>query len=29
MDISALQLLLIVLTGWLERRDREAIAYFG
>ena len=26
-DVSALQLLLIVLTGWLERRDREAIAY--
>jgi hypothetical protein len=26
-DVSALQLLLLVLTGWLERREREAIAY--
>jgi hypothetical protein len=26
-DLSALQLLLMVLTGWLERREREAIAY--
>ena len=26
-DLSALQLLLMVLTGWLERREREVIAY--
>jgi len=26
-DLSALQLLLMVLTGWLERRERKAIAY--
>jgi hypothetical protein len=26
-DLSALQMLLIVLTGWLERREREAITY--
>jgi len=26
-DLSALQMLLIVLTGWLERREREVIAY--
>jgi transposase InsO family protein len=26
-DFSALQLLLMGLTGWLERREREAIAY--
>jgi len=26
-DLSALQLLLMVLTDWLERREREAIAY--
>jgi len=26
-DVSALQLLLLVLTGWLERREREVIAY--
>ena len=26
-DPSALRLLLMVLTGWLERREREAIAY--
>jgi hypothetical protein len=26
-DASALQVLLLVLTGWLERREREAIAY--
>ena len=26
-DPSALQLLLMVLTGWLERREREALAY--
>ena len=26
-DLSALQLLLIALTGWLDRREREAIAY--
>ena len=24
---SAVQMLLIVLTGWLERREREALAY--
>ena len=24
---SALQMLLMVLTGWLERREREALAY--
>jgi len=26
-DPSALQMVLLVLTGWLERREREAIAY--
>jgi hypothetical protein len=26
-DRSALQMLLILLTGWLERRERHAIAY--
>ena len=26
-DPSALQLLLMVLTGWLDRREREALAY--
>jgi hypothetical protein len=26
-DASALQLLAMVLTSWLERRDREALAY--
>ena len=26
-DPSALQIVLLVLTGWLERREREAIAY--
>jgi putative transposase len=26
-DASALQMLLLVLTGWLEHREREAIAY--
>jgi hypothetical protein len=26
-DASALQMLLMVLTGWLERREREALAY--
>jgi putative transposase len=26
-DASALQLLLMVLTGWLDRREREALAY--
>jgi hypothetical protein len=25
-DASALQMLLMVLTGWLERREREALA---
>jgi hypothetical protein len=24
---AAVQMLLLVLTGWLERREREAIAY--
>jgi hypothetical protein len=24
---AALQMLLLVLTGWLERREREALAY--
>jgi len=27
MDVSALQMLVMVLTSWLERRDREALAY--
>jgi hypothetical protein len=26
-DPSALQMVLLVLTGWLERREREALAY--
>jgi hypothetical protein len=26
-DLSALQFLLMGVTGWLERREREAIAY--
>ena len=26
-DASALQMLLMVLTGWLERREREALAH--
>ena len=26
-DPSALQIVLLVLTGWLERREREAVAY--
>ena len=26
-DASALQMLLMVLTAWLERREREALAY--
>ena len=26
-DPSALQMLLMVLTGWLERRERKALAY--
>jgi len=26
-DASAFQLLLMVLTGWLKRREREALAY--
>ena len=26
-DPSAFQMLMKVLTGWLERREREAIAY--
>jgi hypothetical protein len=26
-DASALQMVLLVLTGWLERREREAVAY--
>jgi hypothetical protein len=27
LDSSALQMVLLVLTGWLERREREAMAY--
>jgi len=27
MDVAVLQIVLRVLTGWLERREREAIAY--
>ena len=27
LDPSALQILLLVLTGWLERCEREALAY--
>ena len=26
-DIAALRVLLLVVTGWLERRERDAIAY--
>jgi transposase InsO family protein len=26
-DVSALQMLLVVLTGWLDRRERNALAY--
>jgi hypothetical protein len=26
-DASALQMLLMMLTDWLERREREALAY--
>ena len=26
-DVAVLQIVLRVLTGWLERREREAIAY--
>ena len=26
-DFSAVQLLLLGLTGWLDRREREALAY--
>jgi hypothetical protein len=26
-DPSALQMLLLMLTGWLERREREALTY--
>jgi hypothetical protein len=26
-DVSALQMLLVVLTGWLDRRERDALAY--
>ena len=26
-DPAALQLLLLMLTGWLDRREREALAY--
>jgi hypothetical protein len=26
-DPTAFQMLLMVLTGWLERREREALAY--
>jgi hypothetical protein len=27
-DPAALQMVLCVLTGWLDRREREAITYF-
>ena len=27
-DLSAVQLSLLVLTGWLDRREREALAYW-
>jgi hypothetical protein len=27
MNVSALQLLLAVLTGWLDRREREILRY--
>ena len=26
-DVSALQMLLVAVTAWLDRRDREALAY--
>jgi hypothetical protein len=26
-DLSTIQMLLMVLTGWLDRREREALAY--
>jgi hypothetical protein len=26
-DVSVLRLLLLVVTGWLDRREREALAY--
>ena len=26
-DLSALRLLLLTITGWLQRRQREALAY--
>jgi hypothetical protein len=26
-DVSALQLLLVAVSGWLDRREREALAY--
>jgi hypothetical protein len=26
-DLAALQMVLCVLTGWLDRREREAVAY--
>jgi hypothetical protein len=26
-DLAALQMVVGVLTGWLERREREAVAY--
>jgi hypothetical protein len=26
-DLAALQMVLVVLTGWLERRERDAIVY--
>jgi hypothetical protein len=26
-DISALRVLQLVVTGWLERRERDAVAY--
>jgi hypothetical protein len=27
MDVSALRMLLLVVTGWLDRREREMLAY--
>src|SRR5262245_57617106 len=27
MDVSALQMLLLIVTGWLDRREREMLAY--
>jgi putative transposase len=27
MDVSALRMLLLIVTGWLDRREREMLAY--